>query len=113
MRVFRIEFHEFVEEDVTDGCHAHGCARMARVGLCGHIDGQTTDCVDAFPVELRVRHFRKDTHGRVFANKSGQETNILLRFQRIETCGVCQVIVQGSRQRWMDPRWDISIPNLL
>jgi hypothetical protein len=55
VRVFRVEFHKFVPEDVTHGCHAHRCARMARICLCGHINCQTTDCVDGFPIELRVR----------------------------------------------------------
>ena len=57
MGIFRIEFHEFVEEDVGDGRHSHWCTGMTRVCFSWHIDCQTTNCVDAFPVELRVGWF--------------------------------------------------------
>ena len=33
-------------------CHAHGCSWMARIGFPRHVDCQTTDCVDAFPIEF-------------------------------------------------------------
>ena len=60
MRVFGVEFHEFIEEDVGNGSHSHWSTRMTRIGLPGHIDGQTADCVDAFPIEVvegrRFRH---------------------------------------------------------
>ena len=36
--VLRVEAHEFVEEDVSDGGHAHGGTGMAGIGLEGGID---------------------------------------------------------------------------
>lgn len=41
--VVGVESHEFVEEDVGNGCHAHGRAGMPGVGFEGGID-------------LRMRH---------------------------------------------------------
>lgn len=36
--VLGVESHELVEENVGDGCHAHGCAGMPGVGFEGGID---------------------------------------------------------------------------
>lgn len=36
--VLGVELHEFVEQDVGDGSHAHGRTRVTRVGLGGGID---------------------------------------------------------------------------
>jgi hypothetical protein len=33
----------------------HRCARMARIGLGGHVDRKRADRVDAFPIRLAVR----------------------------------------------------------
>jgi hypothetical protein len=53
VRILGIEFHEFIEEDMGYWSHSHRCTWMARIGFPRHIDSQTTDCVDAFPVEFR------------------------------------------------------------
>jgi len=58
MWILGIEFHEFVKEDMGHGCHSHGRTRVSRIGFCSHVNCQTTDCVDAFPIEFTVRRFR-------------------------------------------------------
>ena len=55
MGILGVKFHELVEEDMGYWGHSHGCAWMPGVGFTRHIDCQAADCVDAFPIEARVR----------------------------------------------------------
>lgn len=57
VRTLRVEFQEFVEENMGHRGHAHGGSWMTRVGFAWHIDRQATDCVDAFPIEFAVIRF--------------------------------------------------------
>lgn len=59
--VFRVRVEEPAEKDVGDGGHAHGCTRVARVGLGDNVDREGTDGVDGDSVGiggLEGRHLR-------------------------------------------------------
>src|SRR5262245_12696344 len=53
--ILGVEAHDFVEENVRHGSKTHWSTGVAGFGLRGHVDGETADGVDAFPVEAGGR----------------------------------------------------------
>jgi hypothetical protein len=61
--VFRVRVEETAEQDMGDRGHAHGCTRMARVGLGDNVNRKGADGVDGNGIGvcgLERRHLQKD-----------------------------------------------------